>query len=59
MALGRALPQYVIRANRNCKTHPAGYTMVYTGPRNGVCKGWTILSRHSISQNEMRGLRFS
>jgi hypothetical protein len=41
--MGRSQPQYVIRANRNCKTHPFGCEIVYTGPRTGCPKGWTVV----------------
>lgn len=42
----RGQPQYLIRANRNCKTHPRGMTMVMTGPRNSVTRGWTVVCRY-------------
>ena len=43
--MGKSQPQYVIEANRNCKTHPKGTRLVYTGSRSGVAKGWTVVRR--------------
>lgn len=41
----RAQPQYLMRANRLCKTHPFGSLLVFTGSRRGKPRGWTILYR--------------
>ena len=43
----RAQPQYLIVANRRRKTHRPGIKLVYTGPRSGICRGWTSLGRVS------------
>lgn len=39
-------PQYLIVANRRCKTHRPGTKLIYTGPRAGVARGWTVVSRY-------------
>ena len=38
-------PQYLIVANKNCKTHKEGTLITYTGSRYGIAQGWTILYR--------------
>lgn len=43
--MGKTQAQYLIRANSRCKTHPEGTEIVYTGPRNAVSPGWTIIKR--------------
>ena len=40
-----AQPQYLIVANRRCKTHRPGTKLIYTGPRAGVARGWTVVGR--------------
>ena len=40
-----AQTQYLIVANRNCATHPRGTRLVYTGPRSGVPRGWSVIGR--------------
>jgi hypothetical protein len=40
-----AQSQYIIVANRNCKTHRPGTRLVYTGPRSGIAKGWNCVGR--------------
>lgn len=44
--MNRAQPQYAIRANRQCKTHPPGTELVYTGPRSGIGPGWNVIGRN-------------
>lgn len=46
-------PQYLIEANRRCKTHRRGTQLVYTGPRAGITRGWTCLGRYHQPVMEM------
>lgn len=43
--IGKSQPQYLIVANRRCKTHQRGSRLVYTGPRSNKPSGWTIMGR--------------
>ncbi len=43
--MSRSQPHYIIRANSRCKTHRPGTTLTYVGPRSGVARGWTVISR--------------
>jgi len=54
--MNRAQPQYMIEANRSCKTHRRGTQIVYTGPKSGVGSGWTVLYRVWQYQDRMCGL---
>lgn len=38
-------PQYKIRANSRCKTHPVGTILIFTGPRSTIANGWTALDK--------------
>jgi hypothetical protein len=43
--MNRAQPQYLIVANRRCRTHRPGTTLIYTGPRSDISPGWTCIGR--------------
>lgn len=51
----KAQPQYLIIANRLCKTHKRGTIIVYTGPLIGIPYGWSNLGRVNTEQWAMRG----